>query len=214
MRIWKTVVLLSCLVIWTRPASAACPISPLVLDLDGDGVQTTDLFASVRFDLDGDGVLERSSWTCSWTEEGFLWLDLNGNGTVDSGRELFGQGTLLPSGETATNGFEALSIYDDPSYGGNADAVVSEDDLIWSLLRLWVDRNHDGVSQQQEIAPLGRFGVVAIDLNYSRVEEADGNGNIHLFQSTFLIRLTGRQLGSRLVPRAIHDVFFRIDRDN
>jgi len=214
MRISKAVVFLGCLILCTRPASATCPTSPLVLDLNGDGIQTTDLFAPVWFDLDGDGVLARSSWTCSWTEEGFLWLDLNGNGTVDSGRELFGQGTLLPSGETAANGFKALSVYDDPLYGGNADALISEDDLIWSLLRLWVDRNHDGVSQQHEIAPLGRFGVVAIGLDYSRVEEVDGNGNIHLFQGTFLKRLTGRQLGSRLVSYAVHDVFFRIGHDN
>lgn len=214
MRISRTVVVLSCLVLCTGPVAALCPTSPLVLDLNGDGVQTTDLFASVRFDLDGNGARVRSAWTCGWTEEGFLWLDLNRNGGVDGGRELFGQGTLLPSGETATNGFEALGVYDDPSYGGNADAIISEDDLIWSLLLLWVDRNHDGVSQKQEIAPLGRFGVVAIGLDYSRVEEIDGNGNIHLFQSTFLIRLTGRQLGSRLVPRAIHDVFFRVGTDN
>jgi hypothetical protein len=141
MRISKAIVLLGCLALSARMTSAACPMSPLVLDLNGDGVQTTDLFAPVSFDLNGDGISEVVAWTCGWTEEGFLWLDLNRNGTVDGGRELFSQGTLLPSGETAANGFEALSVYDSLSYGGNADRVISEDDMIWNHLRLWVDRN-------------------------------------------------------------------------
>ena len=213
MRISKAVVFLSCLVLSARTVSATCPTSPLVLDLNGDGIQTTDLFAPVSFDLNGDGVPERTAWTCGWTEEGFLWLDLNWNGTVDGGRELFGQGTLLPSGETAANGFEALRVYDGRSYGGNADGVISEDDLIWNHLRLWVDRNHDGISQRQEITPLRPFDIVAIGLDFSRVSEVDGNGNLHPLQSTYLKRLKGSRLGSRLVPYAVHDVFFKIADD-
>lgn len=209
----KAAVFLISLVLSARMASAACPISPLVLDLNGDGVQTTDLFAPVSFDLNGDGASELVAWTCGWTEEGFLWLDLNWNGTVDGGRELFGQGTLLPSGETAANGFEALSVYDGLSYGGNADGIVSEDDLIWSHLRLWIDRNHDGISQRREITRLRHFDVVAISLDFSHVNEVDGNGNPHPLQGTYLKRLTNRRLGSRLVPYAVHDVFFKVSDD-
>ena len=213
MRISKTMIFLSCLVLSARMLSALCPTSPLVLDLNGDGIQTTDLFAPVSFDLNGDGVSDRVAWTCGWTEEGFLWLDLNRNGTVDGGRELFGQGTLLPSGETAANGFEALSVYDDPTFGGNDDGFISEYDMIWSHLRLWVDRNHDGISQRQEITSLKRFDIVAIDLDFSHVDEVDGNGNLHPLQGTYLKRLTQRRLGSRLVPYAIHDVFFKVGDD-
>jgi hypothetical protein len=213
MRISKVVVFLSCLLLSVRTASATCPTSPLILDLNGDGIQTTDLFSPVWFDLNGDGAPERVAWTCGWTEEGFLWLDLNRNGIVDGGRELFGQGTLLPSGETAANGFEALKVYDSPAYGGNGDGIVSEDDLIWSHLRLWVDRNHDGISQPQEITTLRHFDIVAIRLDFSRVNEVDGNGNLHPLQSTYLKRLTDRRLGSRLVPYAVHDVFFKVGDD-
>ncbi|HTG32326.1 MAG TPA: hypothetical protein VLB76_05300 [Thermoanaerobaculia bacterium] len=213
MRISKAMAFLICLMFSAHMASAFCPMSPLVLDLNGDGVQTTDLFAPVSFDLNGDGVPDRTAWTCGWTEEGFLWLDLNRNGTVDGGRELFGQGTLLPSGESAANGFEALRVYDGLSYGGHTDGVISEDDLIWSHLLLWVDRNHDGISQRQEIASLRHFGIVAIGLDFSRVQEVDGNGNLHPLQSTYLKRLTVPRLGSRLVPYAVHDVFFKIGDD-
>lgn len=213
MRISKILMFLSCLALSVRAVSATCPTSPLVLDLNGDGIQTTDLFYPVSFDINGDGAPELVAWTCWWTEEGFLWLDLNRNGIVDGGQELFGQGTLLPSGETAANGFEALKVYDGPSYGGNGDGVISEDDLIWSHLRLWVDRNHDGISQPQEISSLRRFGIVAIRLDFSRVQEVDGNGNLHLLQSTYLKRVTARGLGSRLVPYAVHDVFFKVGGD-
>lgn len=113
----------------------------------------------------------------------------------------------------AANGFEALKVYDRPSYGGNADGVISEDDLIWSHLRLWVDRNHDGISQPQEIATLRSFDIVAIGLDFSRVDEVDGNGNLHPLQSTFLKRLTRSRLGPRLVPYALHDVYFRVGGD-
>jgi hypothetical protein len=186
-------------------------MSPLVLDLNGDGIQTTDLFYPVLFDLNGDGTLDRVAWTCAWTEEGFLWLDLNRNGTVDGGRELFGQGTLLPSGETAANGFEALRVYDSPLYGGNADGIISEDDLIWSHLKLWVDRNHDGISQPNEIFSLRQFDIVAISLEYRHVNEVDGNGNLHPLQSIYFKRLTEHGLTPRLVSYAIHDVFFKVD---
>jgi hypothetical protein len=213
MRISKSLVFLGCLAFSARMASATCPMSPLVLDLNGDGIQTTDLFSPVLFDLNGDGTLDRTAWTCAWTEEGFLWLDLNRNGTVDGGRELFGQGTLLPSGETAANGFEALRIYDRPFYGGNADGIISEKDVIWSHLKLWVDRNHDGISQPDEIFPLRQFDIVAISLVYSHSSDVDGNGNLHPLQSIYFKRLSEHGLGSSLVPYAIHDVFFKVDGD-
>jgi hypothetical protein len=211
MRNLKALSAYACLLFFSGIASATCPISPLVLDLNGDGIRTTDLFAPVLFDLNGDGTLDRVAWTCDWTEEGFLWLDLNHNGTVDSGRELFGQGSLLPTGESAANGFEALSVYDQASYGGDADGIISENDLVWDHLRLWVDRNHDGISQRQEISSLGRLSIVAINLSFSRVSEIDGNGNLHPLQSSYWKRLSERRIGSRLVPYAVHDVFFRVD---
>lgn len=101
----RAVALLIPLVFQAEAALACHNLSPLVLDLNGDGVQTTDLFAPVSFDLDGDGEAERVAWTYGSSEEGFLWIDLNRSSVVESGRELFGQGTVLPSGETAKDGF-------------------------------------------------------------------------------------------------------------
>ena len=54
-------------------------ISPLVLDLDGDGVETTNVNDQwVVFDLDGDGVKNRTGW--AGADDGFLVFDRNGDG--------------------------------------------------------------------------------------------------------------------------------------
>ncbi|MCU1231719.1 MAG: hypothetical protein JWO97_4603 [Acidobacteria bacterium] len=137
---------------------------PMVLDLNGDGVHTSDVFTPVRFDINGDGTKELITWTNPLTEEGFLWIDRNHNGRVDDGTELFGIGTDLPSGIKARDGFEALAMYDMPLYGGNSDGRVSADDAVWERLRVWIDRNHDGVCDPGEYGPLHRYHIEALNL--------------------------------------------------
>ncbi|MGH9456993.1 MAG: hypothetical protein ACRD2J_05060, partial [Thermoanaerobaculia bacterium] len=178
--------------------------SPLILDLNDDGIQTTGFDEPVPFDLDGDGATELLTWTDPTTFEGFLWTDINKNGTVDNGSELFGIGTVLPDGTVATDGFAALSACDEPQNGGNGDAMITADDSVWARLQIWVDANHNGVSENREIGPIHRFGITALDLNYSVDATPDSNGNIHLYRSTYTKRIPA---GSRRLP--LHDVFFR-----
>jgi hypothetical protein len=190
-----------------RGVALACN-SPLLLDLNGDGIRTTTGWYPVHFDFDGDGTKEITAWTAPDGDEGFLWLDLNANGVVDSGRELFGDSTLLPTGETSQHGFEALAVYDRYELGGNDDGLITDGDLIWRFLRLWIDRNHDGVSQRQEIRHLSAEGVLSISLVYVEARDYDDAENLHLYQSTFVRRVT-RQFGrpySR--TQEAHDVYF------
>jgi len=84
--------------------------SPLVLDLNGDGVITTSQSGGVHFDNDGNGFSELTGWIDS--NDGLLVIDKNNNGKIDNGNELFGNNTLLADGSTATNGFLALATYD------------------------------------------------------------------------------------------------------
>ncbi|HEY0158028.1 MAG TPA: hypothetical protein VGF28_12145 [Thermoanaerobaculia bacterium] len=187
---------------WADQCDSSCQ-SPLVLDLNGDGIWTTSIAYPVQFDLDADGSAETLAWTHPATEEGFLWRDLEPNGVVDDGGELFGVGTLLPDGRRAADGFEALAVYDAASHGGNSDNRITARDAIWSKLRVWIDRNHDGVSQQTEIAPIHRFGVTALELTYVVRSGADANGNQHRLAGTYVHRD-----GSTDAVLEMTDVFF------
>ncbi|WP_457307008.1 hypothetical protein, partial [Polaromonas sp. P5_E6] len=65
---------------------------PLVMDLDGDGLELTGASGSILFDHNGDGIKTGTGW--ARPDDGFLVRDLNGNGTIDTGRELFGVDTI------------------------------------------------------------------------------------------------------------------------
>ena len=193
-------IVLAPLLVILPQAGWACN-SPLVLDLDGDGLYTTGADRGVRFDLDGDGIAERCGWIDPYEDDAFLWLDLNHNRQVDSGRELFGDSTATPDGSSPTNGFDALAIFDQLEFGGNGDRAITPDDLIWSSLRLWSDKNYDGVSAPREITTLDDWGIKSISLKYRRRLTIDGNDNVHAFW--------GRFRRSPGVDLDIVDIFFQ-----
>ncbi|BBA32636.1 hemolysin-type calcium binding domain protein [Methylocaldum marinum] len=130
---------------------------PLVFDLDGDGIETVGLSATnpILFDHDGDGIKQGTGWI--QPDDAFLVLDRDGNGTIDSGRELFGDSTPLSTGGTAVDGFAALAQEDT-----NGDGTVNASDARFSQLRLWRDLNQDGISQSGELFTLVEAGIAAI----------------------------------------------------
>ena len=92
----------------------------------------------------------------AWTERGdetdaFLALDHNANGIVDDGSELFGNASICGRRNTFKNGFEVLRYLDTPGMGGNFDGVIDASDAIFPQLLLWVDRNHNGFSEPEEL---------------------------------------------------------------
>jgi Dual-action HEIGH metallo-peptidase len=178
---------------------------PLILDLNGDGIRTTDVSAPVLFDLNADGVAESITWTDATTEEAFLWIDVVMNGRVDSGAELFGIGTAMPSGGRAANGFVALVVYDHPAHGGNDDGKITLADAIWGRLRLWIDANHNGVSEMTEVGPIHAYGILSLDLAYYYDPEPDPAGNYHFLRGEY-----SRRRGNREAERlALDDVSFQ-----
>lgn len=201
------------LLLFVRGASACN--SPLVLDLEGDDyiMTTSAVWNPLHFDMTGDGVSERTGWLAPGDLTGFLWLDLNHNGRVDGAQEFFGDAMLLPTGERAQQGFQALAAYDSPDLGGNGDGRIDDQDLVWDQLRIWRDVNFDGVSQRTEISPLQRWSVAGFSLRYQVTGRIDGNMNVHQFGGTYYRRLVGRDGRAVLRPMLIEDIYFRSSKD-
>ena len=174
---------------------------PLAIDLDGDGIEVLGPNAQpVLFDHNADGVKTGTGWLKG--DDAWVVMDRDGNGTIDTGRELFGVDTLITAQKTVTNpdgstsqvtyerkassGFEALQAQD-----SNKDGIFDARDATFAQVRLWRDLNSDGISQAGELSTLEANGIVSIDLTpNSSAETAMDGGNAITGKST-VTRVSG-----------------------
>lgn len=180
--------------------SLCCNPSPIIIDVSGHGYLLTDAKNGVAFDIAGTNNPIQMGWTASGADDAFLALP-GADGLVHSGKELFGNFTPQPASANP-NGFAALAVYDDPKNGGNGDGLIDAEDAAFSSLRLWIDANHDGISQLEELHTLPSLGVYSISLNYQADERTDQYGNV------FRYRAQVNPGDPANVGRTAYDVFF------
>jgi Ca2+-binding RTX toxin-like protein len=140
---------------WTHPLReelgyGASHVSPLVFDLNKDGIHLTPYTNGTYFDIDNDGFIERVGWLSS--EDGQLALDLNGNGVIDDITELFGDDLI--------SAFSKLSLFD-----SNVDKVIDQDDEDFEQLLIWQDKNSNGFSEPGELKTLKEMKIKSISLS-------------------------------------------------
>jgi hypothetical protein len=159
--------------LFNRAKNWTWPRDPIILDLNGNGLETVGLAANIHFDFDADGVLTKTGW--AGKDDALLVWDRNANGNIDTGVELFGDFTMLPNGTLAPNGFAALAALDT-----NGDGILDASDPAFAELKLWRDSNQDGQSQGGqggEFITLLDAGIVSLNLANALKNQRLGNGN-------------------------------------
>jgi hypothetical protein len=151
-------------------ANVSVSASPLVLDLNGDGVQTLGIGQGVQFDLMNTGTAQSVGWVDR--HDGLLVMDLNHDGRINTGAELLGTSTRLADGTLARDGWQALAQYD-----ANADGQINAQDAAFADLKVWVDADTDGVTDSGELKSLADVGVQSIGLHHDG-SQTQQNGNL------------------------------------
>ena len=171
--------------------------SPIVLDLDGDRSFSRSISDGAQFDLYDQGKPVATGWVSSG--DGLLVLDRNGDGSINSGAELFGTSTRLANGNTARDGYEALREFDI-----DGDGRISAQDSIWSSLRVWVDSGTLGQTEAGELKTLDSLGITSLNLQTDHTVSKD-NGN--------LVGITSSYQTGDGQTNAMADIWFVADRD-
>lgn len=129
-------------------------LSTIILDLDGDGIdEVRGNKTDAWFDVDGNGRRDDTGWVGQG--DGFLVVDINGNGTIDNGSEL----SFMADAANASGALQGLSLFD-----SNGDGIISNLDIRFVELQVWVDGNANGITDIGELRSLDEVGIASIDL--------------------------------------------------
>ena len=139
---------------------------PIVLDLGAPGISFTSMANGVSFDINGDGVADHVAWTAG--NDGFLAYDVNGNGTIDNGNELF---TPNFAGGHFASGLAALA---QPRH--ERRRCDRQRRRGYAKLEVWQDTNRNGIADAGELSSLADNGITGVKNPALRAEIPAGNG--------------------------------------
>ena len=153
--------------------------SPLSLDLNGDGVKTSDKV--VDFDIDGDGQMDKINDSA----DAVLVFDKNKDGVAGAdGSECFGNNTDLDGDGKADgykDGFEALKALamKENLINGKDDNVLDEKDLKFLEMSYGLKIKANGYNSEAQ--SLDSLGITQINLaatgETTMFDNFDGKGN-------------------------------------
>jgi hypothetical protein len=157
-------------------------LGALVLDLDGDGMDLEHQRNSdASFDMDGNGRRDNTGWVAKG--DGFLVIDRNGDGRITTGAEL----SFLGEKSGASTNFEGLATLD-----ANKDGKITAADTRFGELKIWFDRNRDGVSDDGEVKSLADFGITEIGLRNSASQVSNQKVGSNIMLSTAVFTQNGK----------------------
>ncbi|WP_231736733.1 Calx-beta domain-containing protein [Sphingobium sp. CCH11-B1] len=153
-------------------------VPPIVLDLDGDGIELVDYAtSSISFDMDSDGAADRTGWVAA--DDGFLALDRNANGAIDDISEI----SFINDAANALTDLEGLRAFD-----SNENGLLDAGDARFGEFLVWQDANQNGVSDTGELKSLTEAGIVQINLTMHETGNDLGQtGNIVTATSDYLL---------------------------
>ena len=148
--------------------------APVILDLDGNGIEITTLNnSSSYFDFDDDGFLEKTAWTT----DAILVFDKNNDGQITSSSEI----AFAKLTETEDTDLEALKA----KFDSNDDNTLSSNDAKFNQFKLWQDRNQNGSVDAGELQTLTQAGIKSINLVSDGEKQELGDGSIIFGKTTF-----------------------------
>ncbi|NMO19829.1 hypothetical protein, partial [Pyxidicoccus fallax] len=109
------------------------------------------------------GNVNENEWTKAWDKkkggDGMLVWDVDGDKKITSGKELFGHVDVDGKNRFA-NGYEKLSKYFDKDGNGRVEGKELKG------LKIWEDRNGDGVTQKGELVSLASHGISSLNTRF------------------------------------------------
>ncbi|TPL73329.1 type I secretion C-terminal target domain-containing protein, partial [Mesorhizobium sp. B2-3-15] len=151
--------------------------TPVVLDLNHDGIHTTDLtHSTISYDYNSDGLASKTAWVDQ--HDGILAIDLNGDGKVSNASEfVFTQ--QAPGAATDLAALEQL-------YDTNHDGKLTAADHDFAKFGVWQDANGNGVADSGEFKSLAALGIVEIGLESNHQQSVSADGSVVTFgEATF-----------------------------